>query len=172
MACLHKFKWRQFKYHSEMQSLKHIIWEFRMRQYDHIYAAICVIIKLKVMFWKLYNRIYFNVETFKVGIKATLILNSRLCGSLRLPRAVVHSAMHLQFTSRLDRGGFTESKLQLQITTNYRVWPRSYTTGLEIGTVRSSEMTNILGSTSLVSLSLSYRQPEECPCLTIIRKDK
>ena len=35
-------------------------------QYDHIYAAICIIIKLKVMFWKLYTRIYFNVGTFKL----------------------------------------------------------------------------------------------------------
>ena len=33
-------------------------------QYGHIYVAICIIIKLKVMFWKLYTRIYFNVETF------------------------------------------------------------------------------------------------------------
>ena len=29
---------------------------------------------------------------FEVGTKATLILNSRLCGSLRSPRAVVYSA--------------------------------------------------------------------------------
>ena len=35
-------------------------------QYDHIYAAICIIIKLKVMFWKLYTRIYIDVGTFKV----------------------------------------------------------------------------------------------------------
>ena len=35
-----------------------------MMQYDHIYAAICIMIKLKVMFWKLYTRIYFNVGTF------------------------------------------------------------------------------------------------------------
>ena len=34
-------------------------------QYGHIYAAICIMIKLKVMFWKLYTRIYFNVGTFK-----------------------------------------------------------------------------------------------------------
>ena len=34
-------------------------------QYGHIYVAICIIIKLKVMFWKLYTRIYFNVVTFK-----------------------------------------------------------------------------------------------------------
>ena len=33
-------------------------------QYGHIYAAICIIIKLKVMFWKLYTRIDFNVGTF------------------------------------------------------------------------------------------------------------
>ena len=32
-------------------------------------------------------------EQFKVGIKATLILYSRLCGSLRSPRDVVYSAM-------------------------------------------------------------------------------
>ena len=32
-------------------------------------------------------------EQFKVGIKATLILDSRLCGSLRSPRDVVYSAM-------------------------------------------------------------------------------
>ena len=65
MACLHKFKWRQFEYHSAIQSLKHVIWESWMMQYDHIYAAICIMIKLKVMFWKLYTRIYFNVGTFK-----------------------------------------------------------------------------------------------------------
>ena len=35
-----------------------------MVQYVHIYAAICIMIKLKVMFWKLYTRIYFNVGTF------------------------------------------------------------------------------------------------------------
>ena len=57
---------------------------------------------------------------FKVGIKATLILNLRLCGSLRSPRAVVYSAMHLQFTSRLDRGGFTESKSSTT-TNNYKL---------------------------------------------------
>ena len=34
-------------------------------QYGHIYVAICIMIKLKVMFWKLYTRIYFNVGTFK-----------------------------------------------------------------------------------------------------------
>ena len=37
-----------------------------MMQYGHIYAVICIMIKLKVMFWKLYTRIYFNVGTFKV----------------------------------------------------------------------------------------------------------
>ena len=36
-----------------------------MVQYVHIYAAICIMIKLKVMFWELYTRIYFNVGTFK-----------------------------------------------------------------------------------------------------------
>ena len=35
-------------------------------QYGNIYAAICIIIKLKVMFWKLYIRIYYNVGTFKL----------------------------------------------------------------------------------------------------------
>ena len=35
-----------------------------MVQYVHIYAAICIMIKLKVMFWELYTRIYFNVGTF------------------------------------------------------------------------------------------------------------
>ena len=39
-----------------------------MMQYDHIYAAICIIIELKVMFWKLYTRIYFNVGTFKKNL--------------------------------------------------------------------------------------------------------
>ena len=34
-------------------------------QYGHIYAAICIMTKLKVMFRKLYTRIYFNVGTFK-----------------------------------------------------------------------------------------------------------
>ena len=61
-----KFKWRQFEYHSAIQSLKHLIWEFWMMQYCHIYTAFCIIIKLKVMFWKLYTRIYFNVRTFKL----------------------------------------------------------------------------------------------------------
>ena len=37
-----------------------------MVQYVHIYAAICIMIKLKVMFWKLYTRIYFNVGTFNM----------------------------------------------------------------------------------------------------------
>ena len=35
-----------------------------MMQYDHIYEAVCIIINLEVMFWKLYTRIYFNVVTF------------------------------------------------------------------------------------------------------------
>ena len=35
-----------------------------MMQYGHIYAAICIMIKLKVMFWKLYTRVYFNEGTF------------------------------------------------------------------------------------------------------------
>ena len=34
-------------------------------QYGHVYTAFCIIIKLKVMFWKLYTRIDFNVGTFK-----------------------------------------------------------------------------------------------------------
>ena len=37
-----------------------------MVQYVHIYAAIYIMIKLKVMFWKLYTRIYFNVGTFNM----------------------------------------------------------------------------------------------------------
>ena len=37
-----------------------------MMQYGHVYTAICIIIKLKVMFWKLYTRIDFNVGTFKI----------------------------------------------------------------------------------------------------------
>ena len=60
-----KFKWRQFEYHSAIQSLKHLIWESWMMQYGHVYTAFCIIIKLKVMFWKLYTRIDFNVGTFK-----------------------------------------------------------------------------------------------------------
>ena len=39
-----------------------------MMQYGHIYTAFCIIIKLKVMFWKLYTRIYFNVRTFKLDL--------------------------------------------------------------------------------------------------------
>ena len=35
-------------------------------QYRHIYTAFCIIIKLEVMFWKLYTRINFNVGTFNV----------------------------------------------------------------------------------------------------------
>ena len=35
-------------------------------QYGHIYASICIIIKLKIMFWKLYTRIYFNIGTFNI----------------------------------------------------------------------------------------------------------
>ena len=35
-------------------------------QYGHIYAAICIMIKLKVMFWKLYTSIDFNVGTFNL----------------------------------------------------------------------------------------------------------
>ena len=35
-----------------------------MMQYGHVYTAFCIIIKLKVMFWKLYTRIDFNVGTF------------------------------------------------------------------------------------------------------------
>ena len=34
-------------------------------QYGHVYTAFCIIIKLNVMFWKLYTRIDFNVGTFK-----------------------------------------------------------------------------------------------------------
>ena len=37
-------------------------------QYGHIYAAFCIIIKLKVMFWKLYTRIDFNVGTFNLTL--------------------------------------------------------------------------------------------------------
>ena len=39
-----------------------------MMQYGHVhvYTAFCIIIKLKVMFWKLYTRIDFNVGTFNV----------------------------------------------------------------------------------------------------------
>ena len=70
-----KFKWRQFEYHSAIQSLKHLIWESWMMHYRHIYTAFCIIIKLKVMFWKLYTRIYFNVGTFNPRI-ADVISNS------------------------------------------------------------------------------------------------
>ena len=63
-----KFKWRQFEYHSAIQSLKHLIWESWMMHYGHIYTAFCIIIKLKVMFWKLDTRIYFNVGTFKLKV--------------------------------------------------------------------------------------------------------
>ena len=41
-------------------------------QYGHIYAAICIMIKLQVMFWKLYTRIYFNIGTFKLDTKVKL----------------------------------------------------------------------------------------------------
>ena len=37
-------------------------------QYGQVYTAFCIIIKLKVMFWKLYTRIEFNVGTFKQQI--------------------------------------------------------------------------------------------------------
>ena len=37
-----------------------------MMQYGHIYTVFCIIIKLKVMFWKLYTRKYFNVGTFNL----------------------------------------------------------------------------------------------------------
>ena len=37
-------------------------------QYGHIYTTFCIIIKLKVMFWKLYTRIYFDVRTFKIVV--------------------------------------------------------------------------------------------------------
>ena len=39
-----------------------------MMHYRHIYTAFCIIIKLKVMFWKLYTRIYFNVGTLKLSL--------------------------------------------------------------------------------------------------------
>ena len=39
-----------------------------MMQYGHVYTAFCIIIKLNVMFWKLYTRIDFNVGTFKIEI--------------------------------------------------------------------------------------------------------
>ena len=35
-------------------------------QYGNIYAEFCIIIELKVMFFKLYTRLYFNVGAFKV----------------------------------------------------------------------------------------------------------
>ena len=53
-------------------------------QYGHIYAAICILIQLKVMFWKPYTRIYFNVGTFKLNkpfvsfFEVSLIVN-RYC---------------------------------------------------------------------------------------------
>ena len=37
-----------------------------MMQYGHVNTAFCIIIKLKVMFWKLYTRIDFKVGTFKM----------------------------------------------------------------------------------------------------------
>ena len=43
-------------------------------QYGHVYTAFCIIIKLKVMFWKLYTRIDFNVGTFKVRNNVQVIL--------------------------------------------------------------------------------------------------
>ena len=51
-----------------------------MMQYGHIYAAICIMIKLKVMFWKLYTRIYFNVGTFNMagGLKTLGPFQQRL----------------------------------------------------------------------------------------------
>ena len=42
--------------------------------YGHIYAAICIINKLKVMFLKLYTRIYFNVGTFELKGKLFLFV--------------------------------------------------------------------------------------------------
>ena len=47
-----------------------------MMQYGHIYAAICIIIKLKVMFWKLYTRIYYNVGTFNADITINVLVIS------------------------------------------------------------------------------------------------
>ena len=44
-----------------------------MMQYGHVYTAFCIIIKLKVMFWKLYTRIDFNVGTFKIRCNTNLI---------------------------------------------------------------------------------------------------
>ena len=49
-----------------------------MMQYSHIYTAFCIIIKLKVMFWKLYTRIYFNVGTFKREIRTKIISDMRM----------------------------------------------------------------------------------------------
>ena len=47
-----------------------------MMQYDHIYAAICIMIKLKVMFWKLYTRIYFKVGTFNfIQVDSEIVLH-------------------------------------------------------------------------------------------------
>ena len=37
-------------------------------QYGHIYTAFCIIIKLKVMIWKLHTIKNFNVRTFNVNI--------------------------------------------------------------------------------------------------------
>ena len=68
MACSHKIQmatvWISFGH-----TLKHLIWESWMMHYRHIYTAFCIIIKLKVMFWKLYTRIYFNVGTLSIKLQ-------------------------------------------------------------------------------------------------------
>ena len=52
-----------------------------MMHYRHIYTVFCIIIKQKVMFWKLYTRTYFNVGTFKIYLwvkSATAFLTKKI----------------------------------------------------------------------------------------------
>ena len=50
-----------------------------MMQYGHRYAVFCLMIKLKVMFWKLYTRIYFNVGPFRSCFMDVLGVKLHLC---------------------------------------------------------------------------------------------
>ena len=68
-----------------------------MMQYDHIYAAICIMIKLKVMFWKLYTRIYFNVGTFNNRIKSAggvIEAVNNTSNIIEEPRKAVNNTSH------------------------------------------------------------------------------
>ena len=66
-------------------------------QYGHIYAAICIMIKLKVMFWKLYTRIYFNVGTFNININFFSLMQKITLNNVQNRRVLVTYSLQSLF---------------------------------------------------------------------------